>query len=195
MPTRRTNALASLIASSSLLLASAVALPAQAFSPPGEDDQGRGSPATSQAAADTALTSKADYENGTGPGPVDDTQSDAAEPDGTGGHAPDEGVRIIVQFEDGVSESDCDEMVDRIGEAVAASVPSAAAGGSAVTRARDYRNVFIGVAIDAPAAALPVIQGVDGVKSAFIEREGHIETDESEPVSYTHLTLPTNSRV
>lgn len=180
MPTRRTNALASLIASSSLLLASAVALPAQAFSPPGEDDQGRGSPATSQAAADTALTSKADYENGTGPGPVDDTQSDAAEPDGTGGHAPDEGVRIIVQFEDGVSESDCDEMVDRIGEAVAASVPSAAAGGPAVTRARDYRNVFIGVAIDAPAAALPVIQGVDGVKSAFIEREGHIETDESE---------------
>ena len=70
MPTRRTNALAALLASSSLLLASAVALPAQSFPPPGGDDQGQGSPATSQAAADTALTSKADYENGTGPGPA-----------------------------------------------------------------------------------------------------------------------------
>ena len=56
MPTRRTNALAALLASSSLLLASAVALPAQSFPPPGGNDQGQGSPATSQAAADTALS-------------------------------------------------------------------------------------------------------------------------------------------
>lgn len=194
MPTRRTNALAALLASSSLLLASAVALPAQSFPPPGGNDQGQGSPATSQAAADTALTSKADYENGTGPGPADEAhpdasqsgasqpdapQSGASQPDGAEGHAPEEGVRIIVQFADEASESDCDKLVDRIGEAVAASVP-AAAGGPAITRARDYRNVFTGVAIDAPAASLPVVQGVDGVKSAFIEREGHIEGDESE---------------
>ena len=190
MPKRRTNALASLIASSSLLLASAVALPTQAFPPPGGDDQGQGSPATSQAAADTALTSKADYENGTGPGPAasaqsdgaqsDGAQSDGAQPDGTEGHAPDEGVRIIVEFEDGAPESDRDELLGRIGDAVAASVPAATADGPAITRARDYRNVFTGVAIDAPAAALPVVQGVDGVKSAFIEREGHIEADGSE---------------
>ena len=95
---------------------SLLALPAQSFPPPGGDDQGQGSPATSQAAADIALTSKADYENGTGPGPADEAhpdgarsgapQSDASQPDGAEGHAPEEGVRIIVQFADGASESD-----------------------------------------------------------------------------------------
>ena len=75
-------------------------------------------------------------------------------------------VGVIVQLEEGIDRS---AALASVNEAVAASFP-----GVQVRVEREYANVLDGFALSAPAGSLEEIRGVAGVKTAFLEREGHV---------------------
>ena len=111
-----------------------------------------GATASSTVDPDTALTSK----NGQS-GPSAQSGSESA----------DATVVVIVQLAEGAD-----------GEATLASINEAVAGvfpGASVTVEREYRNVFQGYALRAPAGSLDAIRAVSGVKLAAIEGEMRVQ--------------------
>ena len=138
---------------------SSVASPPHAFQPnPGASPTLTARAATASSLpvgdADTALTSK----NGetVAPEPI----RAASDED------PAQLVGIIVRFREG---NEHEGVLASIREAVAGVVPDAS-----VTVEYEYRHALQGVALRAPAGSLEAIRGVNGVASAFFERESRV---------------------
>ena len=138
---------------------SSVASPPHAFQPnPGASPTLTARAATASSLpvgdADTALTSK----NGeiVAPEPI----RAASDED------PAQLVGIIVRFREG---DEREGVLASIREAVAGVVPDAS-----VTVEYEYRHALQGVALRAPAGSLEAIRGVNGVASAFFERESRV---------------------
>ena len=138
---------------------SSVASPPHAFQPnPGASPTLTARAATASSLpvgdADTALTSK----NGetVAPEPI----RAASDED------PAQLVGIIVRFREG---NEREGVLASIREAVAGVVPDAS-----VTVEYEYRHALQGVALRAPAGSLEAIRGVNGVASAFFERESRV---------------------
>ena len=138
---------------------SSVASPPHAFQPsPGASPTLTDRAATASSLpvgdADTALTSK----NGetVAPEPI----RAASDED------PAQLVGIIVRFREG---NEREGVLASIREAVAGVVPDAS-----VTVEYEYRHALQGVALRAPAGSLEAIRGVNGVASAFFERESRV---------------------
>ena len=100
---------------------------------------------------DTALTSK----NG------------QSGPSAQSGQDIDTSVVVIVQL---AESADGEATLASINEAVAGIFP-----GASVTVEREYRNVFQGYALRAPAGSLDAIRAVSGVKLAAIEGEMRVQ--------------------
>ena len=138
---------------------SSVASPPHAFQPnPGASPTLTARAATASSLpvgdADTALTSK----NG---------ETVAPEPiRAVSDEDPAQLVGIIVRFREG---DEREGVLASIREAVAGVVPDAS-----VTVEYEYRHALQGVALRAPAGSLEAIRGVNGVASAFFERESRV---------------------
>ncbi|WP_448750202.1 hypothetical protein [Actinomyces sp.] len=76
-------------------------------------------------------------------------------------------VVIVVHLQEG---ADREATLASINEAVAGTFP-----GASVTVEREYRNVFQGYALRAPAGSLDAIRAVSGVKLAAIEGEMRVQ--------------------
>ncbi|EJN52452.1 hypothetical protein HMPREF1138_0849, partial [Actinomyces sp. ICM58] len=76
-------------------------------------------------------------------------------------------VVIVVHLQEG---ADREATLASINEAVAGIFP-----GASVTVEREYRNVFQGYALRAPAGSLDAIRAVSGVKLAAIEGEMRVQ--------------------
>ena len=138
---------------------SSVASPPHAFQPnPGASPTLTARAATASSLpvgdADTALTSK----NGetVAPEPIRAARDED----------PAQLVGIIVRFREG---DEREGVLASIREAVAGVVPDAS-----VTVEYEYRHALQGVALRAPAGSLEAIRGVNGVASAFFERESRV---------------------
>jgi len=134
----------------------AVTGPATLAAPPtpAQPDQGTSASSLPVGDADTALTSK----NGetVAPEPI----RAASDED------PAQLVGIIVRFREG---NEREGVLASIREAVAGVVPDAS-----VTVEYEYHHALQGVALRAPAGSLEAIRGVNGVASAFFERESRV---------------------
>ena len=129
-----------------------VASPLRADPVPAEDTPASSLPVGD---VDTALTSKS------GQTSQPDQVTPTAEQDASAI------VGIIVQLHEG---SDRAASLASINEAVAGIFP-----GASVTVEREYRNVFQGYALRAPAGSLDAIRAVSGVKLAAIEGEMRVQ--------------------
>ena len=122
--------------------------------------------------AATTLAAPAALATGGGVGPATGATQPAPATPARPAPSSDTLTTIIVQLEDGTvgmhtgpsTQTAHDAMRARIAAAVEGVVP-----GAQVSTVRDYTHALDGFAIEAPAAALPAIQQVEGVKAAFIE--------------------------
>ena len=104
---------------------------------------------------DTALTSKSGETTQDASAPTTDEVDPAAL------------VTIVVQLDDGADRA---ASLASINEAVAAAFP-----GSSAQVEREYDKALQGFALSAPAGSLDAIRAVSGVKSAFLDRDTHVE--------------------
>ena len=156
MTTKKPAAFLALAGTAALVVAG----PATLASPPTPADTRPDAGATASSLpvgdVDTALTSKSGQTS-----QPDQVASAADEVD------PAAVVTIVVQLDDGTDRA---ASLASINEAVAAAFP-----GSSTQVQREYDKALQGFALIAPAGSLDAIRAVSGVKSAFLDRETHVD--------------------
>ena len=155
MTTKKPAAFLALAGTAALVVAG----PAALASPPAPADTRPDAGATASSLpvgdVDTALTSKSGQTTQDASAPTDNEVDPSAL------------VTIVVQLDDGADRA---ASLASINEAVAGIFP-----GASVTVEREYRNVFQGYALRAPAGSLDAIPAVSGVKLAAIEGEMRVQ--------------------
>ena len=155
MTTKKPAAFLALAGTAALVVAG----PATLASPPTPADTRPDAGATASSLpvgdVDTALTSKSGQTTQDAQPPTTDEVDPAAV------------VTIVVQLDEGADRA---ASLASINEAVAAAFP-----GSSAQVEREYGKALQGFALSAPAGSLDAIRAVSGVKSAFLDRDTHVE--------------------